>query len=106
MMLRDKIAGSLMAFGLIGLAISPWALTPAANASGMTAAKSVSVAISSGPQLRLLRTGDPHKAANDTVAQAMHCRSVYRLSIADVGLGCRIADRGTRLDAFALAGPR
>jgi hypothetical protein len=107
---RNNIAGVLTAFGVTGLLLSPFILTPAVSApSG--ADRSVSVAIAAGPQLRLLRadeTPKPAPAATAKTSRNMVCNRVFRFSFAEVGLSCRGGAKAaqahvTRLQSFANA---
>jgi len=90
MLLRDKIAGFLMAFGAIGLAITPMlgGQTSSRTSAGHAA---VTVAITTGPQLQLLQEGDKRPFAKQTAASRRDivCKSVVSLIVADIGLQCR-----------------
>jgi hypothetical protein len=91
MLARNNIAGVLTAFGVTGLLLSPFILTPAVSASSSTA-RSISVAIAAGPQLRLLlgdETTGAARVATTKTSRNMICSQVFRLSFADVGLNCR-----------------
>ena len=91
MLARNNIAGVLTAFGVTGLLLSPFILTPAVSASSSTA-RSISVAIAAGPQLRLLlgdETTGAARVATTKTSRNMICSQVFRLTFADVGLNCR-----------------
>jgi hypothetical protein len=94
MFTRHKIAGVLMSFGLLGLAISTFATSPTASTTNDQT--TVTIAISSGPQLKLVRDGDYLVSANPG-RDNMVCGRVYRLAIADVGLSCQSAEKADTL---------
>ncbi|MFY0611257.1 MAG: hypothetical protein JXQ99_07020 [Hyphomicrobiaceae bacterium] len=90
MLLRDKIAGFLMAFGAIGLAIAPL-LGEQKSQRTSSAEVTVAVAITMGPQLNLLRKGEKLrlKQHSTTPQRDVVCNNIVHLVIADVGLQCR-----------------
>lgn len=83
MLARDKCAAVLVSFGLLGLAISPKLIAPAASATDQA-----SVAIASGPHLRLLREREARPASSNAETGSMVCSNVIRLAVADIGLAC------------------
>jgi hypothetical protein len=86
MMTHHKIAGGLTLFALLGLAISPLAATPTPAPS--TDGKRVSIAISSGSHLALVKQQSRSGANGGTNSHELSCDHVFRLVIADVGLAC------------------
>ena len=101
MLLRDKIAGGLVAFGAIGLAIAPLFGDQAALPANVANAD-VTVAITTGPQLQLLMNGEKRQFMQQTSLpqRDVVCDRVMRLIIADIGLRCREL-RSTRNLALA-----
>lgn len=90
MITLKKCAGIATCLGLMGLAVTPFVLSPVAAASSAASAN-VSVAIAAGPQLRLLRADQFQARKLNALAgrQDMICEIVYKLPIADVGLNCK-----------------
>lgn len=91
MLMRDKIAGVLVAVGVIGLALAPLKSTQVASAANLTKSGDVTIAIASGSQLHLFQEGgfQPKNQQRAKTEQKMLCSNVFRLTIADVGLHCR-----------------
>lgn len=87
---QNTIAGLLTAFGLIGLALAPMQ-APAAKQQAKVNAGKVALAISLGSQLRLEPDGTriTYKTTASATTHNMVCSDVYRLQVADIGLGCR-----------------
>ena len=90
MLLRDKIAGGLVAFGAIGLVIATLPGDRVTKQAGMTNA-GVTVAITTGPQLRLLQDGEKRQIVqrSSIPRRDVVCNSVVRLVVADIGLQCK-----------------
>lgn len=89
MLMRDKIAAVFTSMGILGLAMSPFVVPATANVAAEPD-KSVSIAITSGPQLQLIAMDNALGAipVATTSADQMVCHRVFRLPIADVGLRC------------------
>ena len=79
-----------MAFGAIGLAIAPLLGGPGTQQTNATGT-AVAVAITTGPQLQLLKKGEKRQFTQhaSTPRRDVVCGRVVRLIIADVGLECR-----------------
>ena len=92
MLMRDKVAGFLMAIGAIGLALAPMISGPVARATNASRTNNVAIAITSGSQLHLLQEGENRRNERFllTIERKMVCSDVFRLRIADVGLHCRV----------------
>ncbi len=91
MLMRDKIAGILVAVGVIGLALAPLQATQVASAANVTQSGDVTIAIASGSQLHLFQEGglQPKNRLRAKIEREMLCSNVFRLTIADIGLHCR-----------------
>jgi hypothetical protein len=83
---HHKIAGGLTLFALLALAISPLAAT--SNPASSNDGKRVSIAISSGSHLALVKQQSQTSATGATNSHELSCDHVFRLVIADVGLAC------------------
>jgi hypothetical protein len=86
---HHKIAGALTLFALLGLAISPLAATP--NQAPSNDGTRVSIAISSGSHLALVKQPPGHGAEAGVNSRKLSCNHVFRLVIADIGLACTSA---------------
>ena len=79
-----------MAFGAIGLAVSP--LLGGRGSQHASASDAVvAIAITTGPQLHLLQEGEKRQFTQHaaTPRRDVVCDSVVRLAVADIGLQCR-----------------
>ncbi len=89
MTIQHKIAGGLVVFALFAWALAPLVATPASAVA--STGQGVSIAISSGPHLRLVEF-----AAKDQLGIREHdgllCQRVYRFAFADIGVTCTAAD--------------
>ena len=85
MTIQHKIAGGLVVFALFAWVMAPLVATPASAVA--TKGQDVSIAISSGPQLRLIeQTATNQPAISET--RGLLCQRVYRFAFADIGVKC------------------
>ena len=103
MQMRNKLAAILTGVGLLGLAMSTFMTSATANVTGKSPAE-ISIAISAGPQLRLLATGQSLSDRNAARAHSlpaahrrMICKKVYRLPVADLGIACAAETKSVAL---------
>ena len=82
----------MLAVGAIGLVLAPMKTTPSTPLAHAEKSGDVAVAIASGSHLLLLQD-DGDRAKQQRVSDAerkMLCSNVFRLTIADIGLQCRV----------------
>jgi hypothetical protein len=84
---HQKIAAGLALFALFGLAISPLGAAP--NPMIGDDRRTVSIAISSGSQLRLIHQASSRAIRKEEDRRTISCRRVFYLKVADIGLSCQ-----------------
>ena len=91
MLMRDKIAGILVAVGALALVLAPMEAVKVGQVANAAEPNQVAVAIASGSQLRLVRNKPDRNAvrASEKADRQMICDNVFQLPIAQIGLQCR-----------------
>jgi len=84
---QHNIAAGLALFALFGVAISLVGASP--TRAGFDDQGTVSIAISSGNQLKLIDQSWSLMARSDEAGRNLACQRVIHLKIADIGLSCK-----------------
>jgi hypothetical protein len=84
---QHKIAAGLALFALFGLAISLLGASP--TRAIFDDQGTVSIAISSGNQLKLMDHASSLTAQKDGAGRNLACQRVIHLKVADIGLSCK-----------------